>query len=112
MRIIVTLAHTSAFPDPISFAVGDSLHIGRRDKEYPGWIWVTTPSGGQGWAPEAYVQMTSTKQGVATEPYTAKELSTVAGESLIRHKELDEWLWVENDRGEHGWIPKKTTTDA
>ena len=112
MRIIVTSDHTSSFPNPITFSPGDPLRLGKRDSEYPGWIWVTTPCGGQGWAPDAYIEAASATQGVATESYTAKELNTVAGESLIRHKELNEWLWVENDYGECGWIPKKTTSDA
>ncbi len=86
--------------------------LGKRDSEYPGWIWVTTACGDQGWAPEVYIAADSSNEGVALEPYTAKELNTVAGEPLFFHKELSDWLWVENVRGECGWIPKKTTDYA
>jgi len=112
MRITTVLAHSSQYPDPIRFSLHDQLVLGKRDTEYPGWIWVKTPSENEGWAPISLIRIISDTSGIAKETYSAKELDTVAGEVLIRHKELDEWLWVENERGECGWVPKKTTSLA
>lgn len=112
MRIITISPHTSDYPTPISFVPGDRLLLGKRDSEYPGWVWVTTSSGEEGWAPEVYIAPNSSNEGIALEPYTAKELNTVPGESLISHRELSDWLWVENKHGECGWVPKKTTNYA
>ena len=110
MRIIAVTAHASAYPDPIRFEAGDRLVLGRRDDEHPGWVRVTTADGNTGWAPEQYIERRSAIEGFATADYTARELNTVAGETLVSHRELNDWLWVENDRGQCGWVPKKTTT--
>ena len=48
-------------------------------------------------------------RGVALATYTARELDTVAGEALVCHRALNDWLWVENAHGEAGWVPKRTT---
>ena len=88
------------------------MTLSDRESEYPGWIWVTTPSGNQGWAPEQLISVTAPTLGVSNTAYSAAELDTVEGEVLTLHEELNEWLWVENDRGESGWIPKKTTAAA
>ena len=101
--------HRSAYPDPIDFEAGDPLTLGERDEEYPGWIRVTTRDGNRGWAPEQYIEIESPGRGVATTRYTARELNTVAGETLLCHRELNDWLWVENRRGETGWVPRQTT---
>ena len=112
MRITAVVSHTSTYPEPISFEPGDPLLVGERDTEYPGWIWVTIPSGRSGWAPQAYLRMTSRTGAFATERYTARELDTTVGQALLVHGELNEWLWVENKDGEFGWVPRKTTSIA
>lgn len=109
MGVKVIASHESKYPNPISFERGDALVVGRRDSEYSGWIWVTTSSGNQGWAPEQLVATTAPNQGFAKEAYCARELNTVEGEWLTLHRELNEWIWVENEQGARGWIPKKTT---
>ena len=43
--------HVSTFPHPVTFETGDVLQVGAQDEEYPGWIWVVTDNGNQGWAP-------------------------------------------------------------
>ena len=102
MRLVVVAPHSSAYPDPIGFEPGDPLVLGERDDEHPGWIRVRTIDGKEGWAPEQYIDPKSARRGVATAPYTARELNTVVGESLLMHRELNDWLWVENARGETG----------
>jgi hypothetical protein len=109
MHITAVTGHASSYPEPISFTAGDRLILGRRDTEYPGWIWVTVPGGREGWAPQAYIRLQSRTEGIAACAYTARELDTTAGQRLIVHKELNGWLWVENDEGECGWVPKQST---
>ena len=105
-------SHESKFPDPIRFDPGEALTLSDHESEYAGWIWVTTPSGNQGWAPEQLISTMTPTQGVAKRAYSAAELDAAEGEVLTLHEELNEWLWVENDRGQYGWIPKKKTTAA
>jgi len=108
MYYIIVSGHNSSFPDPIQFSPGDQLTLGKRDAEFPGWVWVTTPSGNEGWAPEALIRRESDSAGVALEGYTARELDTVEGERVFCTRELAGWLWVENQAGQSGWIPGKT----
>jgi len=112
MRITVVVSHASAYPDPIAFEPGDRLLLGERDSEYPGWTWVTLPSGKAGWAPQAFLRVRSPTEAIGIERYSARELDTTLGQQLIVHNELNEWLWVENRDGEFGWVPKKTTSIA
>ena len=108
-QVTAVAAHTSAYPNPISFAPGDRVALGRRDTEFPGWLWVVLRSGNAGWAPEVYLDVVSPTQAIATCGYSARELDTRVGERLTLHAELAGWLWVENREGELGWIPRRTT---
>jgi hypothetical protein len=107
---VVRRIHCSNYPDPIGFEAGEEVLTGRRDDEYPGWIWVILRTGNQGWAPEQYLQVGSdTGEAIATRQYCARELDTRLGEVLIVHHELNEWVWVENSAGDFGWVPTDTT---
>lgn len=108
MNYLVTQAHHSNYPNPISFAAGDPLVLGKRDDEYVGWIWTTTADGNAGWAPEALIDIQSYEAGVAREDYTARELNTEVGESVTILRTLYEWAWVENERQGQGWVPFAT----
>ena len=108
MEYVIIAAHKSSFPDPVRSSPGDRLVLGKKDEEYPGWIWVTIPSGLQGWAPESLIRFETEKSGVALEEYTARELDTTEGEHVRCTRELAGWLWVENVAGQTGWIPKKS----
>ena len=106
MTWIVHIAHTSNYPNPISFQAGDHVEIGNQDDEFPGWIRVTTHDGNQGWAPIQYLRMDYVgKTGIALQDYSARELNTRIGEQLILHYELNDWGWVENDQKKTGWVP-------
>lgn len=108
MRSIVTASHHSNYPDPIHFSPGDRLILGRRDDQYPGWIRVTIASGREGWAPESRFRIESEHEGVPLVEYTARELDTRVGERVVCEEELHGWLWVGNEDGQSGWIPKET----
>ncbi len=108
MRLIVSVSHTSTYPDPIEFSRGDVLALGKEDDEYPGWIWTTVASGNAGWAPLSRIRLQNSKQGQATADYCARELNTRVGQRVTCMQELCDWLWVESDTGETGWIPRHT----
>ncbi len=108
MDYVAVSSHKSKYPDPICLKPGDAVTLGRRDAEYPGWIWVTSPSGNEGWAPESILQIDTAQDGVAIGDYTARELNTQVGERLSGLNELEGWLWVENEKGDSGWVPKST----
>ena len=107
MKRVVVEAHRSNYPNPVRFQRGDRVAIGRRDQEFPGWVWVATEAGIEGWAPEQYLDV-SDDMAVARRDYQATELDTDVGEQLEQLQELNDWAWVVNDRGEEGWVPLRT----
>ena len=109
MKYVAVSPHRSNYPDPIRLTRGDAVALGRRDDQHPGWIWVTTNRGEQGWAPEASLDIAGGARGVAREHYKAVELDVVAGQRLRVHRELAGWLWVEDKQGQCGWIPRANT---
>lgn len=109
MDWVVYSAHISNYPHPIQFQVGECVEIEKTDDEYPGWIWVTTADGNQGWAPIQYLQMDdSGNQATVKQDYSARELNTTIGERLTLHYELKGWGWVENAEHDCGWVPMKS----
>ena len=106
MNCIAISSHKSSYPTPIRLEPGDIVTVGRRDQEYPGWIWVITSAGNEGWAPESHIRIGSLETAVAKNAYTSRELDTQVGEYLSCKVELNGWLWVENVNGDSGWVPK------
>lgn len=108
MQWIAISAHKSNYPNPIHFQAGDLVEVGIKDDEFPGWIWVTTLDGNQGWAPIQYLQIdVSGKRAVAIQSYSAQELETSIDEVVKLHWELNGWGWVENEDDFFGWVPMK-----
>ena len=100
--------HKSNYPDPVEFKINDILELGREDKEYPGWIWVKSPHGIEGWAPMDYIEvLDSSYQGIAKSNYCARELDVKIGEKLWIENTLCGWHYVTNTRSESGWVPQE-----
>lgn len=109
MKFLSISAHTSNYPKPIEFRVGDSVLVGDTDDEFPGWVWVTTTDGNQGWAPKKHLIFDSDGQkAIVNHNYSARELNTTKGEYLTLLFELAGWAWVENENKESGWVPLNT----
>lgn len=89
------------------------MKLGRSDEEYPGWIWVSTQGGNEGWAPEQYLEKNEgNTEATAIETYSARELDTQVGDRLELLQELNGWVLVQNLVGVIGWVPCDTTTSA
>ena len=108
---IVTSAHRAQYPEPIRLKAGDQVTVGKRDEEYPGWIWTTVASGRSGWAPEELLDV-SGAEAVARVDYESTELDTSPGETVRVFFEMLEWAWVRNAAGAEGWVPLKTIRPA
>ncbi len=101
---IAKVAHQTVYPTPIRFRNGDSVKVGRRDDEFPGWIWTTIESGDSGWAPAILLQVAD-ESALAVSDYDSTELATKAGEKLVIRDEISGWAWATNQRGDAGWVP-------
>lgn len=104
---IVAIAHRTQFTSPIRFKAEEGVIVGKRDEEYPGWIWTTLASGNSGWAPEELLSI-SGATAVALADYDATELPTENGEPVRVIFEMLEWAWIKNATGREGWVPVKT----
>jgi len=77
MNYVVISRHESQYPNPIEFRSGEYVVIGRQNNEFPGWAWVKTRDGNQGWAPSEYLDSNNDRQtAIANHNYSARELNT------------------------------------
>lgn len=103
----VVKEHCSNYPNPLDFKENDILEIGREDDEYPGWIWVKSSSGIEGWAPLDYIEIfEDSVQGRATCDYCARELELRIGEQIQIEFTLNGWHYATNTKSESGWVPQ------
>jgi SH3 domain/Variant SH3 domain len=98
--------YETMYSDPLTVSAGEELTLGRRDDEWPGWIWCVNRAGKGGWAPERYVEERGEGSGVARQDYTAAELPLRAGDTLTLHAEESGWYWATNAAGRSGWVPR------
>jgi SH3-like domain-containing protein len=105
--------HKSSYPNPIEFRLNDQLEIGAGDIEYPGWFWVRTPDGNEGWAPKKSIEFVGgPKRGVARSDYCARELDVTVEERLQIKNTFCGWHYVINAQGESGWVPQECVQSA
>ena len=80
------------------------MTVGKRDTEYPGWVWCTEKSGKSGWVPENYLAIEG-DQGVMRRDYDATELTIGAGETVALLGSESGWGWCRTVDGREGWLP-------
>lgn len=108
-RRIVRQPHRSTYPNPIHFRRGERLGLGRRDDQYPGWVWTQTPDGNAGWAPLELLEIDADGENAqAMADYSARELDTEQDEVVTVMQQLNGWGWVVRANGESGWVPLET----
>lgn len=87
----VVKPYTAQYPDPIELRTGNPVSLGKRDPEFPGWIWATSSiSGKSGWVPEQFL---SAEDG---DPRALRDYSA----------QLLGWALVETQDGARGWLPQ------
>jgi hypothetical protein len=103
-------AYSHSIPDrpPIQVAPGERVRAGRRDTEWPEFVFVTTGEGA-GWVPGRCLD-TSSDPAVVLVGYDTTELATTAGEELILVVQDDPsgWAWVRNSADLEGWVPLRS----
>ncbi len=98
--------YEAAYPHPIAIAAGERLVVGRRDQEWPSFVWCTNCEGRAGWVPESYLGRQG-DVGVARCDYTARELTVSAGQLLTVERAEGGWVWATDQAGQSGWVPEK-----
>ncbi|MGA4447025.1 hypothetical protein ACPA0O_07095 [Ectopseudomonas chengduensis] len=107
---IVTTAHISDFPNPITFIEGAPLTVGEQyqgDEGWDNWFFCSTPGQEAGWVPGQVIERLDDLRARAREAYTARELDVQVGERLIASRSLNGWHWCTRQDGrESGWVPQ------
>jgi len=111
-RVVVVEAHTIPERPPFRLAVGDVVSVGRRDQEWPAFVFVTG-SEGSGWVPARHLSSESGR-ATAIAAYDTTELPTSVGDMLEVVTRDDEagWLWCRSADGREGWVPARTVEPA
>lgn len=101
--------HVSEFPDPIRLRRGDVVTVGPEYDGPEGWSgWILCGIAGQqdGWVPAQVIAVTQPGMGIMTEDYSARELTTAAGDRLTGTRIVNGWLWASRlSDGATGWVP-------
>ncbi len=98
--------YQAQYPDPIAMQKGEAITPGRRDAEWPGWVWCTDIRGKSGWVPEKYIESRG-ETGRALQDYNAIELTVTAGEDLSLGEFESGWVWATNADQQSGWVPER-----
>jgi hypothetical protein len=103
-RARVILPYQAQYSDAIKMRIGDDLIPGRKDNQWPGWIWCTAPSGKSGWVPERNIYVDGDTCRALVD-YDASELTVEIGDELILLEQESGWFWAHKQNGQKGWIP-------
>ncbi|MBE3032036.1 MAG: peptide-binding protein [Actinobacteria bacterium] len=104
-HVRVTTSRARDHIENIHFRAGDDLVVGRRNLQYPEFVWCATESGLAGWVFEKRLQMTGPGEAIATTDYDAAQLTVVKGEILEVLDRGASWWRCRNAGGVEGWVP-------
>ena len=90
---------------PLVLAVGDQVRVGKKDSDWPGWIWVTAINGRGSYVPEEILSENDDGTAGVRQPFHARDLSVVKDEPVTSVREVKGWHWCRNEDGEEGWLP-------
>ena len=107
-RRVVTADHEPPARPPLQVAAGERVQVGRRDDEWPAFVFVTA-EGGSGWVPARHID-----EGVVVTAYDTTELRAAAGDvvEVVADDVESGWAWCRDVRGGEGWIPHRALGPA
>jgi hypothetical protein len=108
---VVTAAHEIPNRPPLRLNIGDRVVVGKRDVEWPEFVFVTSDAGA-GWVPARHLSA-SGGVGSVVVAYDTTELATEVGEILeVLSEDLESgWLWCRAASGSEGWVPLRTLAE-
>jgi len=100
----VVRPHAATYPDSIRMSAGEVVALGRRDDEWPGWVWCAARDGREGWVPEEFLGPVAEDRAAALRDYDARELTVRPGERVAVLDRAAGWTLCR--RGDDvGWVP-------
>jgi hypothetical protein len=104
-RVRVTTSRARDHIENIRFRAGDNLVVGRRNLQFPEFVWCATEDGHAGWVLERRLQMTAPGEAIARSDYDAAQLTVAKNEILDVLERADTWWRCRNASGAEGWVP-------
>ena len=108
--VVGRLRYERPYEDPISVRAGDAVRLDEDESQSTdivGWVWCRGPDGREGWTPQAWLERRG-EAWIIQRDFSALELDVEPGDSFLAHFSESGFLFVENARGEKGWIPDGT----
>lgn len=105
--VIGRIRYERPYEDPIAVRAGDAVLLDEaetRSTDIVGWVWCRGPDGREGWTPQAWLERRGDAWRVRR-AFSALELSVEPGDRFVVHFSESGFLFVENPRGEKGWVP-------
>ncbi len=90
---------------PLTLTGGQRVRLGRRDADWPGWIWVTAEDGRGSYVPEEVLDAKEENVAAVVQPFQAHDLSVKKNEPVTSLREVKGWHWCRSQKGEEGWLP-------
>lgn len=90
---------------PLSLRVGQVVRLGKKDADWPGWIWATNDEGRGSYVPEDILVPGEPGHAIVQQAFQAHDLSVRKGESITSLREVRGWHWCINTAGLEGWLP-------
>jgi hypothetical protein len=109
-KVRVVTPHAATYAGAMRAKRGELLTCGRRDDEWPGWLWCTNAEGKSGWVSESYLRIKGT-QATVLRDYDTSELTAAPDEILTVETEESGWLLCVNGTGQRGWIPARNAEE-
>lgn len=105
-RLRAREAWRRSYETPLAVAAGQTVSVGRRDSDWPDFLWCRGAGGREGWLPETILAVEDMTARVI-EDYDAIELSVAAGDIVEGQRALADWIWCRDTAGEEGWLPER-----
>jgi len=94
------------YPHPLEVKRGDQVVVGKRDKTWNEWVWISISGEKVGaWMHESMLHFAGDETAEVIEDYSAQEISVKKGDFVESLRELGGWHWSEKTDGTLGWIP-------
>ena len=97
---------------PLTLRVGQEVRVGRKDMDWPGWVWVTSDDGRGSYVPEDILIPEGTEGARVQQAFQAHDLSVKKNEVVTSLREVKGWHWCRDDKGNEGWLPAYLLTAA
>ena len=102
MRVRVVAAWAASYDPALKVSPGEALTAGRRDDEWPGWVWCENRHGLGGWLPDEMV-----RDGRAVAGFDTRELSVAIGDRVKVLQRRAGWTRCATRDGAEGWVPDR-----